>query len=388
VTRGLVMKTAVLLTATATAFLSSGCGGGANSCVQTGDLPAGLPQLTVTGTGFDGFVVTPILGATRAVIIVNREGKIVWHHCLGKNAEGQQDCQAVEPAETRLEAYRARISHDGKSVLFNAAKISGEPSTQSELVRVALDKSETKSIPIPLLAHDFVEHPDGTLAAITFEDRDFGGERFRGNTIVEVAPDGMRRTVWTSWNCFDPAQIRGEDLALGWTFANAIDFDAEGDAYYLSLRNFNSIAKVNRATGACDWVLGAGGGTFTFAQGSERFLHQHQFHLRGNKILIMDNDGQGGRTSRLIEYELDFTAMQATQIWTYVANPTVYTFVLGEPLKLADGGTFVNWSAAGQMERLDANSTQLWKMNSPAGTVFGFHTLARDLCAPAGGDPF
>ena len=44
----------------------------------------------------------------------------------------------------------------------------------------------------------------------------------------------------------------------------------------------------------------------------------------------------------------------ATPVWSYIANPSVYTFVLGEPVRLADGGTFVNWSTAGQMERLDA----------------------------------
>jgi hypothetical protein len=356
--------------------------------LHTKPLPVGIPALTMTGTGLDGFVVTPILGATRAVIMLDREGKIVWYRCIGKDAQGQPDCQAQEPAETRLESYRARLSQDGQSVVFNAAKISGEPSAMSELVRVSLDGSQTTSIPIPLLAHDFVEHPDGTLAAITFEDRDFEGTRFRGNTLVEVAPGGAKRTVWTSWNCFDPAQIKGEDLALGWTFANALDFDPAADAYYVGFRNFNSIAKVNRASGACEWVLGAGGGTFTFAAGSARFLHQHQFQVRGNKILVMDNDGMGGRTSRLLEYELDLTAMVATQIWSYVANPPVYTFVLGEPWRLSDGRTFVNWSAAGQLELLDAAGTQLWKVNTSAGVVFGFHTLARDLYAPGGGEPW
>jgi hypothetical protein len=358
--------------------------------VRTNPLPIGLPQLTMTGTGLDGFIVVPILGATRAVLMLDREGKIVWYRCVPKNAQGKPDCQAEEAPENKLEAYRARISHDGKSVIFNAAKISGDPSPISELVRVSLDGSETKSIPIPLLAHDFVEHPDGTLGAITFEYQgEYEGVPVKGNKLVEVAPDGTQRTVWTSWNCFDPAQIQGEEITgLGWTFANALDFDPAADAYYMSFRNFNSIAKVNRATGACEWVLGAGGGTFTFAAGSARFLHQHQFHLNGNKILIMDNDGMGGRTSRLLEYELDFTAMQATQIWTYVATPPVYAFVLGEPSRLADGRTFVNWSSAGQMELLSSDGTQLWKLNTGAGTVFGFHTLARDLYAPGGGATF
>ena len=67
----------------------------------------------------------------------------------------------------------------------------------------------------------------------------------------------------------------------------------------------------------------------------------------------MDNDGAPGDESRVLEYELDFDTKQATQVGSYIASPSVYTFVLGEPTRLADGGPFVNWSAAGQMERLD-----------------------------------
>ena len=115
------------------------------------------------------------------------------------------------------------------------------------------------------------------------------------------------------------------------------------------------------------------------AAGAARFLHEHQFDVHGNRIVVMDNDGAPGDVSRVLEYELDFTAMTATQVWSYTANPTVYTFVLGEPIRLADGGTFVNWSTAGQMERLDASGSQIWKLNTDAGFAFGFQTIATSL---------
>jgi hypothetical protein len=81
----------------------------------------------------------------------------------------------------------------------------------------------------------------------------------------------------------------------------------------------------------------------------------------------------------VLEFELDFEAQVATQVWSYVANPSVYTFVLGEPIRFDDGGTFVNWSAAGQMERLTAAGEVSWKLNTGAGYVFGFNTLAPSL---------
>jgi hypothetical protein len=338
--------------------------------IRTGSLPVGMPPLTQTGAGQQGFIVAPVIGAKNWVIVLNPQGQVVWYHTDNR----------------QLDFYRARLSVDGKSLLYNAAHISGDPAPSSELVRVALDGSTSSSIPIPYLAHDFVEHPDGTLAAIVFEDRDVAGTTVRGDKIVEVAPDGTQRTVWSAWDCFDPAVIQGDDPELGWTFANALDYDAAADVYYLGMRNFSSIVRINRQTRACEWVLGVGASTFTFAQGSARFMHEHQFQLRGDHILIMDNDGAGGHQSRVLEYQLDFQQRLATQVWSYVSNPSVYTFVFGEPQRFDDGTTFINWGAAGQMERLDSAGSSTWKLNTGAGYVFGFHTLADSLYS-AGAPP-
>jgi hypothetical protein len=335
--------------------------------IRTGNLPLGLPVLTATGKEQPGFIVVPVVGASVAVIIIDGKGEIVWYYT----------------DERHLDFYRARLARDGKSVLYNAAKISGMPSPSSELVRVALDGSTSSSIPIPFLAHDFVEHPDGTLAAIGIDQRDVDGTPVAGNKIVEVAPDGTQRTVWTSWDCFDYAVIKGDDVAQGWTFANALDYDPADDVYYLGLRNFSSIARINRKSRACEWVLGLGAPTLTFASGAPRFLHQHQFQVRGNHVLIMDNDGATGHVSRVLEYELDLDGKVATPVWSYQADPTVYTFVFGEPLRFDDGSTFINWGAAGQMERLDASGKSIWKLNAAAGYAFGFHVLADSLYSGA-----
>jgi hypothetical protein len=332
--------------------------------IRTGSLPVGFPALTQSGVGFDGFVVVPLLGSMRAITILNPKGEIVWYWT----------------DDTGLDSYRARLSIDGKSLLYNAAKISGEPTDASVLFRVALDGSQSTSISIPFLAHDFVELPDGTLGAMTFYDQtDASGNRVRGNKLVEVAPDGTQKTVWTSWDCFDPVATPGDDPTQGWTFSNALDYDPVEDVYYVGMRNFSSIAKVERTTGKCDWVFGLYGSTFTFAPGSARFLHEHQFDLHGDRILVMDNDGAQGDVSRVLEYQLDFSTMQATQVWSYMPAKSVYVFVLGEPIRMPDGGTFINWSTAGLMERLDASGTSTWKLSSDAGFAFGFQTLATSL---------
>ncbi|HXU02617.1 MAG TPA: hypothetical protein VN903_16750, partial [Polyangia bacterium] len=91
---------------------------GGVATIRTEPLPNTLPALKQTGSGFEGFVVVPILGQTTAVVIIDATGNIVWYH---------RD-------DRMLDFYRARLSVDGKSLLYNAAKISGEPSPSSELV--------------------------------------------------------------------------------------------------------------------------------------------------------------------------------------------------------------------------------------------------------------
>ena len=247
-------------------------------------------------------------------------------------------------------------------------------------MRVALDGSPSSSIPVPLLAHDFVEHPDGTLAAIVVEIPRLPGDAAARRQDRRDRPgrdpdarSGARGTASI------PPCVKSDDLAQGWTFANALDYDPVDDVYYLGMRNLSSIARINRQTRACEWVLGLSGVDVHVRAGAARFLHQHQFQVRGNRILIMDNEGSPGNESRVLEYELDLTTKIATQVWSYVSTPSVYTFVLGEPTRFDDGGTFINWSAAGQLERLDPAGTSVWKLNTGAGFVFGFHTLAASL---------
>ena len=339
--------------------------------IETGPLPGGMPTLTRRGDGHDLFTVVPVLGATTAVLILDPQGRVVWYH---------QDDRA-------LDFYRARLSRDGSSLLYNAASVSGDPADDSELVRVSLDGSSSSSVAVPLLAHDFVELPDGTLAAIAVEYIEFDGTSLRSDGIVEIDPAGEVSEVWHATDCFDPAEVQGDDSAQGWTLANALDYDDAEDAYYLGMRNLGSITKIDRASGACQWVLGGAASTFDFAAGSARFLHQHQFDVVGNHILVFDNDGSLESESRVLEYELDFDASIATEVWSYVAQPAVSSFVLGEATRLQGGDTFVNWSMAGQLERVTAAGESIWQLNTGVGFAFGFHTLAESLYGRGASSP-
>jgi hypothetical protein len=340
-------------------------GAGAESdvaTITTGSLPSELPVVTTSGGGNDRYVVTPLIGVTDAVVILNPEGEIVWY-----------------VLDTRgLDIYRARLALDGQSVLYNAASISGDPAENSEIVRVSIDGESETSIPIPLLAHDFVELPDGTIGAIAVEYRGEGEDRIRGDHIVEVSPEGEQRVVWSAWDCFDPAVDVGDELEAGWTFANALDYHPDEDAYYLGMRNLGGIVKISRETWECEFVFGGGASTIEFADGSNRFLHQHQFDWSGDRVLVFDNDGSAGRVSRILEYQVDLEQNVAQETWSYVADPPVFCFVLGDVTRLDVGDLIVSWSVAGQIERVSPDGESLWRLNTELGYALGFHQVLAD----------
>lgn len=325
--------------------------------VRTGYLPPGLPDPTVEGDGHEGFIFTGVLGSHNGAYVFNPEGKVVWYWAH----------------EGGLQTVRAHLSRDRKSILYNAGKISGDPSPVSQIVRVSLDGSESSSITVPNLAHDFLELPDGRFAAITVENVEVDGVEVKSNAIVEVELDGTVTQVWSALDYFDPAVNVSSEPTQGWTLANSIDYDEVEDVYYFGTRGLSSIVRINRDTYECDWVFGANG-EIGFAEGSAQFLHQHQFEIFDeNRVLVYDNDGLEDQ-SRVLEYEVDFDAGTATEVWSY--SPTeVYTPVLGDVLRLSDGDTFIDWSYAGRLQRVTESGDTVWQLNVGIGYVFGYVTL-------------
>jgi len=329
--------------------------------VTTGSLPADLPGMTVEGDGATQYMLAPLIGAVTGPVIIDPQGRVVWYH-----------------EDTRgLDIYRARILEDGSGVIYAAASVSGDPSADSTLVKVPWDGSSETEVPVPLLAHDFVFLPDGTITAVAVEYGDSPDGEVRGDRLVEIAPDGTVTDLWTSWDCFDPAVEPGDDPELGWTWVNALDYDEAEDAYYVGIRNFSSIMKLDRATMSCGWIVGDQAATIDID--GRRFIHQHQFEIEGRRLLVFDNEGLGGTASRAIEYDLDVDAGVATEVWSYEPDPSIYSFVLGDVHRYDDGDTLVTWSVAGQIDRVSADGVPNWSLNTELGYAFGFNTLYDDL---------
>ncbi len=328
--------------------------------ITTGTMPGTLRSLE-TGPAkdcWDGLILTTYLGAAVGPIVLNPDGKLVWWH--EENPE--------------LLATRARLSADGKWITYIATERTTVIDT-AELVRVSIDGSTEERIEIPGLHHDFVEMPDGKLAVLSQDTRSIDGQELVGDRILEVAEDGTFTEVW---NIFDDWTEAGpetnlDDTSPNWSHANVLHYNEAEDAWYLSFRNFNSIAKVGRSDRQVQWVLGGVLSDFSI-EGDELngFEGQHGFELTDDGIVILDDRTPPSRFSRMVEYGLDFTDMKATFKSEYHPRPEIATTVLGDVDRLENGNTLVMFSTAGQLNCLDGSGELQWQGTGAAAYAMGY----------------
>jgi hypothetical protein len=318
----------------------------------TGAIPGAVPQFSVSGEGFGHFTTTvTMLGDRARIVLLDPEGRVTW----------------VYEDPRSLSVFRARLAHDGTGIVYLSSIVRGGPSPDSALIRVDWDGTERAVIPVPDLAHDFVELADGTLVALAYETR---GEVL-GNALIEIPPGGSPRPTWSTWDCFDPVAHESDDPAQGWTHANALDYDADRDQFLVGMRNLNGITAVDRSTGACAWTLGGIAGDVSIT-GEQRFRHQHQFERTPDGLVVFDNDGSPGQESRILEFSLDPAAKTARVLGTLEADPPLFSFILGDVHRTDDGSTLVVWSEEGTMDRLDATGARTFRLEAPDGVLFGF----------------
>ena len=334
----------------------------ADATFVTGAAPAHLPRFDVyspfPAEVEGGHILTSLITYPPAVVIFDREGDYVWWH--------------VPDEDTHSLISRAHLSRDGQSVTYLEALggFDNEGGADNSLVRVGLDGVIEERIPVPGCHHDFVELPDGTFALLCTQHQEIEGSHVFGDAIVEIAPDGGETVVWSAFEHldFDPAY---EDH--GWTHANALDFFAQENAYYLSLRNYDAIHKIDRATGEEIWRLGGDFSDFLTATAqTDLFGCQHQFDVLDDGIVVFDNRDDPALPSRVVEYTLDTEQMRVQHAWHHVVDPPLHVVGLGDARRLPGGNTLVVWSSMGQMDEISAAGEVVWRLNMPIGGGFGY----------------
>jgi hypothetical protein len=352
----------------ATVVSSAGTYASSDEILTTATVPSLIPDIEVSYSSLDGprpgYLVSSIVKERSTAVILDGEGDVVWWH-------PKQDVPGV--------ISRATLSQDQTAVVYLMERTHEDMlHMPTELVRVSLDGSEMRTHVIPGAHHDMVELPDGTVGAIVFDQvqSEFGTHIV--DRIDELSPDGDVRTVWSAsdWIEFDPdlvAEAAHDDM--GYTHANALDYDEDLGAYLIGLRNLDMIVAVERSSGEVLFQIGGKGSDYESTETTERFFEgQHQFHLEGDSLLVFDNGPASAYESRAVEYLLDDEEGTAEPVFVHLSDPPVFCTVLGDVDRLPSGNTMVTWSSAGQLDEVTPDGEVVWRLQLAYGAALGYTT--------------
>ncbi len=334
--------------------------------VTTGSVPTALPGATAETMGDvdDGFIVTSIFAGSPAAVILDRDGDYVWWY---------------EAPSDDFNVSRTSMTADGQHVLFWSVNLSRQPGegdqADQELFRVSLDGTQVDRRSEEDGHHDFVAMPDGGVTIIEYDVRD--GEE--GDRLVEISPSGEETVVWSVWDDFTN---EGGSGGIGTTFShiNAIDYYEDEDAYYVSSLGFEGLFKVDRGSGELQWTMGGDESDFSLSGGStDLFDKNHQFHRLDETLLVFVNSDEDTACSEAREYAYDEGSGEAELVWSYVPDPCVYTFSLGDASRLDSGNTLMTFSNQGQIDEVNEAGDVVWQLYADLGGALGYATFLEDL---------
>jgi hypothetical protein len=321
----------------------------ADFTLETGALPTGLPEISVTTNDAaalaGGFLVTgqyaPVSTNGGAALIFDADGDVVWAYNLPDR-----------------DVTGARQSYDGASMWINSANV---PATQGANVhRVSMDGLEDENLSSLFAGqtHQLTVLPDETVAFYVNEDEDcFQIKEYDPETDEVV-------TLLRGSEANDP----------GYCHVEAIEYSPSDDTLLFSNLYQNSITKLTR-TGEVVWVLG--GPRSVFAVDSQSWAWPNGLHaLAPDRLLFFNNGGP----STMIEVALDLDARTAKPVWTH-SDPSLSSGNYGDVQRLPNGNTVIGYAYEGVVQEVSADGEVLQELEWPSG-AFGYVQKRPSLYGP------
>ncbi len=339
----------------------------------TGSVPSILPETSVwrdeaAGTAAGGIFITSLVPEGPPVIL-DGDGDYLWWR--DPHANTPFTLSPVQPA---------RDGHGLLYLVWSADHVEGSYDDDRRLLDVSWNGTIDRAIQAPDAHHDFAELPDGSIAMIVYDEREFDGLVLRGDKLVERTFEGDEVTIWSIWDHIPYDPDRSRPANQSWGHCNAVRYDEAQDAYYLSSHDFNVLFKIDRASGDVLWMMGRADGDFEMAEGQEWFVNQHRFQPLGeDTLLLFDNGTETEAASRAIELAIDEERRRLDIAWSYQADPPLGVYSFGDVTRLPSGNTLIDWSTSGQMDEVTEDGQPVWRLNLPLGHGFGYVTWREGL---------
>ncbi len=348
---------------------------------STGILPGELPTFELSSGPSDarlgGYTLAPVITADSTFAsIFDAQGRLVW---------------AWEREDT---IWRVQMARDGDGVLIN--KHASSVSTKGTVSKLSFDGVETDLAAVRAAHTDFVELPDGTLAVLGWEIKEFEYEgvtrRILGDNLLEVDSSGQPRVVWSVFDHFDPdldevyppsPQVAAD--IEDWSHVNGFSYDDATEQYVLSVSGLNTVVGVRQSSGEQLWSMGDHGETFDVPLETVHWPHSAYAYGEDAVVVFNRNDYENGECSEVIILEMDASSGTAEQVMTYAGDECLSVYYLGEARPLDDGSIQVIWTTAGRIDHVDPDGTQRWSLQGGLGAGIGFSTFTTSLYPPEDG---
>lgn len=320
----------------------------------------------------DGNLLGSLMGEDPFLFIADRDGEYLW----------------TLPLDPENQCPQVNLARDGRTLLYNEFA-SDRNLDIGRVVRVDMQGRVVEEVDTPEAHHAFAELPDGTFAWLSVDLRstDEWGDVV-GDKVVERAPDGTLRDVFSTWDWLEPEENPNWDSGFypqgwDWTHGDSLFYDTDRDAYLVSFRNINTVLMLDRSGTILD-TFGGETSSYRTVPDEASPNYPHGAHLLADGHLLLTSTAQfdGEMVTWASELEPDAEAGELREVWTYGRDAGLYAITLGGATRMSNGNTLVNWGAGGVLREVTPEGEVTWELATDLGEYFGRATFLEGV-APA-----
>lgn len=349
---------------------------------STGPLPPELNPITLvtsqdTPPGFR-YLLGTVFGDQPANFVLNQTGEVVWYRLVDRS----------------LWTIEVMFSHTQSEPTLLSNEFSTDHALDAGQVWRVSREAEALQAYNPVQSHHvFTElgpdAPDGAAGTIAYLALDvrpwYDAETDEtvdvvGDRIVEIAPDGTTREVFSTWDWIEVTKPSEWDVPFypqgkDWTHSNSLQYDADTDTYLLSLDHLEALVEIRRVDGVpVRWIGPDFGGApdgIGIAKGSLSFFHQHDAKLRDGGLLTVYATDQAEGHSGGVTYRIDDASGTLIEVGRHGYSAGLRSAFLGQMEPLANGNALVNFASGRAVWEVTPAEEVVWSIGVDPGTSFG-----------------
>ena len=213
------------------------------------------------------------------------------------------------------------------------------------------------------------------------------GVIWEGDKILEFDSNGNVTWDWSlfeyinmnSYNSFYAENMGPHNgYILDWTHSNEVFYDENDNAVYLSIRNLNTITKIDYETKEIIWHLGDLDtlGNNSYFNNHPSFNSQHTPILLDNGNLILFDNGllNTPQVSKCQEYSI-INDNSFDLVWEYTLHDSLFTQARGECHHLINGNILIGTGQTSNILEITDTNEIIW--NVVIKSTIGANTLVR-----------